>query len=56
MESGNSDALAEAILKYLDDSEMAEIMGKACKMDLDNRLNWNTIAQQIKIEYDKLIE
>lgn len=51
VESGNSDSFAEAIIEYLNDREKAEEMGKACKKDLDERLNWNTIAKQIVDEY-----
>lgn len=54
VESGNSDAFAEAILKYLDNRAMAVKMGKACKTDLDERLNWNTIGKKIKNEYESI--
>lgn len=55
VESGNDDALAEAINWYLEHPEQADAFGKAGREDLIVRLSWKTIAEDVKKIYQNLL-
>lgn len=49
-------ALAEAIKWYLDNPAEAKKYAKACKADLSVRLDWNTIADSVISQYNKVLK
>lgn len=53
--SGDYDALSEAINWYLDNPEIADKYAKAGKIDVDARLNWDTIGRQTVGVYNEVL-
>lgn len=49
--AGDSEKLAEAIVWYLDNPENAKQFAFKGKMDISSRLSWDTIAEQLCIQY-----
>lgn len=55
VESGNSEQLGKAIIWYLDHPDKAKEFAAKGKRDIEKRLGWNNIAEEISAEYRKLI-
>lgn len=53
--SGNADALADALIWYLDHPEQAKQFGVDGKADLMVRLSWDTIAKSVVQIYEKVL-
>ncbi len=53
--ASDAEKLADAIIWYLDNPEMAKEYAKAGKKDISERLSWNTIAEQLCEHYFTLL-
>ena len=54
--SGNAEALADALIWYLDNPQQAKQYGVAGKADLMVRLSWDTIAQSMARIYEDVLK
>jgi glycosyltransferase involved in cell wall biosynthesis len=55
-ESGNSDALADAILRLLDDEELAARLGRAVKRQAREEFDWAIRAAQVEAVYERVLK
>ena len=55
-ESGNSDALADAILRLLDDEDLAARLGREVKRQAREEFDWAIRAAQVEAVYERVLK
>jgi glycosyltransferase involved in cell wall biosynthesis len=56
VESANVDALADAIIKMLDDEPLRQRMGQAARQRVQDHFTWERIADSLLAEYDRMLK
>ena len=55
VQSNNASQLADAIIWYLEHPQKAEQFSKAGKMDVERRLSWDNIAEEVVKAYKDVV-